>query len=209
MAIKQDQIVAIQYSASIQNEVIDNNMEDTEPLFFMYGRGQMMPGLETRIAEMNIGDASDLEIPAAEAYGDHNPEAIQTVPKEHLAHLELHEGLVLQGQGENGEPVMVVVKEIHDDSVVMDHNHPMAGQDVTFSVTIKDIRDPSEEELNMGIAAENQHHHHHGEGGCCGGEHDDAGDHGCGDGHDGAGGKGGGCGDGHGDAGGKGGCGCH
>jgi len=178
MAIKQDQIVAIQYSASIENEIIDNNMEESEPLFFMYGRGQMMPGLETRIAEMNIGDSSDLEIPAAEAYGAHNPEAIQTVPKEHLAHLELHEGLVLQGQGENGEPVMVVVKEIHADTVVMDHNHPMAGQDVSFSVTIKDIRDPSEEELNMGIAAENQHHHHHEEGGCCGDGKDDAGDKG-------------------------------
>ena len=207
MAIKQDQIVAIQYSASIDNEIIDNNMESAEPLFFMYGRGQMMPGLETRIIEMKIGDSSDLEIPAAEAYGDHNPEAIQTVPKEHLAHLELHEGLVLQGQGENGEPVMVVVKEIHDDTVVMDHNHPMAGQDVSFSVTIKDIRDPSEEELNMGIAAENQHHHHE-EGGCCGGGHDDAGEHGCG-GHDDTGEHGGCGGGGHGDAGGKGGCGCH
>ena len=197
MAIKQDQIVAIKYSASINSEIIDNNIEDDAPLFFMYGRGQMMPGLETRIAEMNIGDSSDLEIPAVEAYGEHNPEAIQTVPKEHLAHLELHEGLVLQGQGENGEPVMVVVKKIQDDTVVMDHNHPMAGHDVSFSVTIHDIRDPSEEELNMGLAAENQHHHHHEEegGGCCGGgdhEHDDSGA------------QGGGCGSGQG-----GGCGCH
>ena len=171
MAIEQDQIVAIKYSATVKDEIIDNNMEDAEPLFFMYGRGQMMPGLETRIAEMSVGDSSDLEIPAAEAYGAHDPEAIQTVPKEHLAHLDLHEGLVLQGQGENGEPVMVVVKEISDETVVMDHNHPMAGQDISFSVTIHDIRNPSEEELTMGIAAENQHHHHNHEdgGGCCGG----------------------------------------
>ncbi|MCU7818678.1 MAG: peptidylprolyl isomerase [gamma proteobacterium symbiont of Lucinoma myriamae] len=178
MAIKQDQIVAIKYSASVNSEVIDNNMEEDAPLFFMYGRGQMMPGLETRIADMNVGDSSDLEIPAAEAYGEHNPEAIQTVPKEHLAHLELHEGLVLQGQGENGEPVMVVVKEIQDEIVVMDHNHPMAGQDISFSVTIQDIRDANEEELNMGIAAENQQqHHHHEEGDCCGGGHDDSAEH--------------------------------
>ncbi len=208
MAIKQDQIVAIKYSASVKSEVIDNNMEDDAPLFFMYGRGQMMPGLETRIAEMNIGDSSDLEIPAAEAYGEHKPEAIQTVPKEHLAHLDLHEGLVLQGQGENGEPVMVVVTEIQDDIVIMDHNHPMAGQDISFSVTIHDIRQPSEEELNMGMAAENQHHHHHHEeGGCCGGEgHDDSGAQGgcCGgEGHDDSSDQGG-CGSGQG-----GGCGCH
>ncbi len=181
MAIKQDQIIAIQYSASIGDEIIDNNMEDAEPLFFMFGHGQMMPGLETRITEMNIGDSAVLEIPCAEAYGEHQPEAIQTVPKEHLAHLDLHEGLVLQGQGENGEPVMVMVKEINDDTVIMDHNHPMAGQDVSFSVTIKDIRDPSEDELSMGIAAENQHHHHE-EGGCCGdgeGNSDDKGGCGC------------------------------
>ncbi len=182
MAITQDQIVAIQYSASVGDEIIDNNMEEAEPLFFMFGHGQMMPGLETRITEMNIGDSAVLEIPCAEAYGEHQPEAIQTVPKEHLAHLDLHEGLVLQGQGENGEPVMVIVKEINDDTVIMDHNHPMAGQDISFSVTIKDIRDPSEDELSMGIAAENQQHHHE-EGGCCG--------------------------DGEANSGDKGGCGCH
>ncbi len=198
MAIKQDQIVAIQYSATIDDEVIDNNLEASEPLFFMFGRGQMMPGLETRIAEMNAGDSAELEIPSDEAYGAYNPDAVQTVPKEHLAHLELHEGLVLQGQGDNGDPVMVVVKEITEDSVVMDHNHPMAGKDVSFSVLIKDVRDPSEEELEKGIAAENMHHHHHhDEGGCCGGGgKGDAGDEG-------------GCGGGKGDAGDKGGCGCH
>jgi len=182
MAIKQDQIVAIKYSASVDSEIIDNNLEEDAPLFFMFGRGQMMPGLETRIADMNIGDSAELEIPAVEAYGDHNPDAIQSVPKEHLAHIELHEGLVLQGQGENGEAVMVMVKEIKEDVVVMDHNHPMAGQDVSFSVTITDIRDPSEEELSQGVAAENQQHHHHEhEGGCCGGGQGDAGDEsGCG-----------------------------
>ncbi|MCK5697206.1 MAG: peptidylprolyl isomerase [Gammaproteobacteria bacterium] len=183
MTIKQDQIVGIKYTAKANNEVIDNNMEEEAPLFFMYGRAQMMPGLETRIAEMNMGDSAEFEIPTEEAYGAHNPEAIQSVPKEHLAHIDLHEGLVLQGQGEQGEPVMVVVKEINDDTVLMDHNHPMAGQDISFSVTIDSIRDPSDEEVQQGVAAENQHHHdhNHGEGGCCGGGHGDAGDEsGCG-----------------------------
>ncbi len=182
MAINQDQIVGIKYTATANSEIIDNNMEEEAPLFFMYGRGQMMPGLETRIAEMNMGDSAEFEIPTEEAYGAHNPEAIQSVPKEHLEHLELHEGLVLQGQGEQGEPVMVVVKEINNDTVIMDHNHPMAGQDISFSVTIEAIRDPSEEELQQGVAAENQQHeHNHSEGGCCGGGHGDAGDEsGCG-----------------------------
>ncbi len=180
MAISKDQIVAIKYKASVDSDIIDQNMGDEAPLFFMYGRGQMMPGLESRIAEMSVGDSSDLEIPASEAYGDYNPDAIQTVPKEHLAHLEIHEGLVLQGQDENGQPVMVVVKEIQDDSVIMDHNHPLAGKDVSFSVTIEAIRDPSAEELESGLAAENQHDHAH-EGGCCGGGKGDSGDEsGCG-----------------------------
>ena len=185
MAIQADQIVGIKYTASVNSDVIDNNMEDEAPLFFMYGRGQMMPGLESRIAEMNIGDSADLEIPSEEAYGAYNPEALQSVPKEHLEHIELHEGLVLQGQDENGQPVMVVVKEIQDDTVIMDHNHPLAGQDVNFSVRIEDIRDPSPEELQAGVAAENMHHHHHHHegGGCCGGgEGKDSGG-GCGCGH--------------------------
>ncbi|MCU7835660.1 MAG: peptidylprolyl isomerase [gamma proteobacterium symbiont of Taylorina sp.] len=178
MSIIQDQIVAIKYTASVENEVVDNNMENETPLFFMFGRGQMMPGLESRITDMNIGDTADLDIPAEEAYGEHNPDAVQTVPKEHLEHIELHEGLILQGQGESGEPVMVMVKEINDDSVIMDHNHPLAGQDVSFSLSIEDIRDPSEEELSTGLAAENQHHH---SGGCCGdGEGSEGDESGCG-----------------------------
>ncbi len=159
MPITDNQIVAIKYTASVKNEVVDNNMEEDTPLYFMFGRGQMMPGLESRIKEMTIGDSADLDIPAEEAYGNYNLEAVQTVPKEHLAHLDLHEGLVLQGQGEQGEPLMVVVKEIQDETVVMDHNHPLAGQDVQFSVNIIDIRDATEEELKTGIAAENQHIH--------------------------------------------------
>lgn len=201
MSINQDQIVAIKYTATSNSEVIDNNMDAEAPLFFMYGRGQMMPGLEKRISDMNVGDSAELEIPAAEAYGEYNSEAIQTVPKEHLAHIELHKGLVLQGQDDTGAPVMVVVKDILDDSVVMDHNHPIAGQDVIFSVTIEDIRDPSEDELSTGLAAENQHHHNHeGGGGCCGGgeeqQHQHGGSDGC-------------CGGGKGDEGDESGCGCH
>ncbi len=167
MAIEQDQIVAIEYSASTNGEIIDSNI-GAQALHFMYGRGQMMPGLESRISEMNIGDASELHIPAAEAYGEHNAEAFQSVPKEHLAHLEIQEGMVLQGEDSNGQPIMVTVKEIQEEHVVMDHNHPLAGQDVEFNVTIKDIRNPTEQELNTGIAAENQqaHHHDHGAGGC-------------------------------------------
>lgn len=170
MAIEQDQIVAIEYSAEANDEIIDSNI-GAETLYFMYGHDQMMPGLESRIAEMNIGDSAELHIPAAEAYGEHNPEATQSVPREHLAHLEIQTGMVLQGQDSNENPIMVTVKEIHDEHVLMDHNHPLAGQDVDFKVTIKDIRNPTEEELNSGIAAENQqvHNHSHGEGGGCGG----------------------------------------
>ena len=197
MSIEQDQIVAIKYTATVNSEVVDNNMDNDAPLFFMFGRGQMMPGLESRISDMSVGDSSELEIPAAEAYGEHKPEAIQTVPKEHLEHIELHEGLVLQGQGEHGEPVMVVVKEINDDSVVMDHNHPLAGQDISFSLTIEDIRDANEDELASGLAAENQHEH---SGGCCGGGKHDEDQHNHGH---------GGCGDGNKSEGGGGGCGCH
>jgi FKBP-type peptidyl-prolyl cis-trans isomerase SlyD len=96
MAIEQDQIVAIEYAASSNDEIIDGNI-GAQALHFMYGRGQMMPGLESRIAEMNIGDSAELHIPAAEAYGEHDPEAFHSVPKEHLAHIEVQEGMVLQG----------------------------------------------------------------------------------------------------------------
>ncbi|AXH09508.1 peptidylprolyl isomerase [Malaciobacter halophilus] len=138
MAIENNQVVSITYELKINGEVVDSNI-DKEPLEFTYGVGQLIPGLESRMAEMNEGDSADIAVPAAEAYGEYNEEAKQALPKEQFEGIELSVGMPLQGQGQDGQPIQVVVEEIRENEVVVDFNHPLAGKDLNFSITVNSI----------------------------------------------------------------------
>ena len=132
------------------NKEVDSNV-GSEPLEFITGIGQIIPGLENEVLKMNTGDKADILVKAQDAYGDRNPEAIQTLPKEQFSGIELEEGMMLYGSGENGETVQVMVQSFDDDSVTIDYNHPLAGKDLMFSVEIVDVRDATEEELATGV----------------------------------------------------------
>ncbi len=139
MAIESNQVVAMMYELKVDGEVVDSNI-GKDPLEFTYGTGQIIPGLESRIVELNEGDSKDITVPAAEAYGEYNEEAKQVLPKEQFGDLELQIGMPLQGQGENGQPIQVIVTDIKEDgSVEVDFNHPLAGKELNFSITINSI----------------------------------------------------------------------
>ena len=144
MAINEGQIVSIEYQVKDGDKVIDSNVGQ-EPLVFMYGKGQIIPGLEAGIQNMNVGEKADVLVKAADAYGEYNPEATQDVPKEQFAGIDLQEGMTLYGQGEGGQTVQVTVKEIKDESVVVDFNHPLAGKDLMFTVTLNNVREATPE----------------------------------------------------------------
>ena len=163
MAIQDNQVVSIEYEVRDGDKVVDSNMGGA-PLVFMYGKGQIIPGLENGIKDMNIGDKADVLVKPADAYGEYNPEATQEVPKEQFAGIDLTEGMTLYGQGEDGGTVQVTVKEIKDDSVVIDFNHPLAGKELMFTVAINNVRDASPEEALSGVPVENQQEDE----GCCG-----------------------------------------
>lgn len=170
MAIETNQIVSLEYEVRSGGEVVDSNVGG-QPLVFMFGKGQIIPGLEAGIQNMAIGEKGDVLVKAGDAYGEYNPEAQQELPKDQFAGIELNEGMTLYGQGEDGGTVQVIVKSINDESVIIDFNHPLAGQDLMFSVTIHNVRDASAEEAMTGIPAENKP----ADSECCGG-----GGHSCG-----------------------------
>ncbi|WP_345980754.1 peptidylprolyl isomerase [Sulfurimonas sp. HSL3-2] len=163
MAIEKNQIVSIEYEVRDGDTVVDSNVGGA-PLVFMFGKGQIIPGLEKGIENMAIGDKGDVLVKAEDAYGTYNAEALQELPSEQFAGIELSEGMSLYGQGEDGSTVQVIVKEIKDGSVVIDFNHPLAGKDLMFTVAINNIRDASAEEAMSGIPAENAVD----DSGCCG-----------------------------------------
>ena len=155
MSIQENQVVSIEYEVRDGDKVVDSNMGGA-PLVFMYGKGQIIPGLENGIKDMNIGDKADILVKPEDAYGEYNAEATQEVPKDQFAGIELTEGMTLYGQGEDGATVQVVVKEIKDDSVIIDFNHPLAGKELMFTVAINNVRDASAEEIMSGVPTENQ-----------------------------------------------------
>ena len=195
-----NKVIGIEYTLkdAKTGEQLDTNVGQT-PLEFVSGKGQIIKGLEDKLVNMSANEEADVLVEAKDGYGEYNDEAVQTLPKEQFAGIELSEGMSLYGQGEHGETIQVVVKSFDDTNVTIDYNHPMAGRTLMFSVAILSLRDATEEEIQSGVvggfAAMG--------GGCCGGggcgtghDHDD---------HDHGDSQGGGCGTG----GGHGGCGCH
>jgi len=163
MAIEANQIVSIEYEVRDGEKVVDSNVGGA-PLVFMFGKGQIIPGLENGIVNMAIGEKADVAVKPADAYGEYNADATQEVPADQFAGIELEKGMTLYGQGEDGGTVQVIVKEIGTETVIIDFNHPLAGKDLMFTVTVNNIREATPEEVMTGVPAENKQE----DDGCCG-----------------------------------------
>ena len=165
MSVEISKVIGIEYSLQDANtkEDLDSNVGGA-PLEFISGKGQIIPGLESELIKLSVGDKTDVLVQPADAYGEYNDEAVQALPKEQFAGIDLVEGMTLYGTGENGETVQVIVKSISDDEVSVDYNHPMAGRTLMFTVTVLSERAATEEEVQTGVvgglAAMS--------GGCCG-----------------------------------------
>jgi len=155
MAIVENQIVSIEYEVKDGDQVVDTNVGGT-PLVFMFGKGQIIPGLESGIVNMNVGEKAEVAVSPEDAYGEYNADAKQEVPKDQFAGIDLEIGMTLYGQGEDGSTVQVIVKEIGEETIIIDFNHPLAGKALVFNVSINNIREASSEELMTGIPAENK-----------------------------------------------------
>jgi len=151
MAISENQVVSIQYELKDVNsgEILDSNM-DAAPLSFIVGKGQIIPGLESEIMKLSLNDSEQVRVAAKDAYGEYDEKAVQTLPKEQFAGLEIKEGMTLYGQGEDGGTVQVTVKSFDDENVDVDFNHPLAGKDLLFALSVAEVRDATEQELIQG-----------------------------------------------------------
>ncbi|MGB1227427.1 MAG: FKBP-type peptidyl-prolyl cis-trans isomerase [Poseidonibacter sp.] len=139
MPIEINQTVKILFEVRIDGELVDGS-RSKKPFEFSYGVGQLIPGLEKRIVNMKAGEAASIRVPAAEAYGEYDPSAIQTMPIEEFAGIEdLKEGMQIQGEDDEGQPIQFIVKEIKDKEITIDLNHPLAGKDIDYKVKIDSL----------------------------------------------------------------------
>lgn len=136
--IERGNIVAVHYTGRlIDGETFDSS-EGKDPLKFQVGSGQIIPGFENAILGKNVGDKVTVNIPANEAYGEIREDLIIKVGKEHMPG-EVNVGQPLSAQADNGQEVNVFVKEVNEDHVVIDGNHPLAGKELIFDIEVVTI----------------------------------------------------------------------
>lgn len=145
-----DLVVAMDYRLSVDGEIVDSS-EGQEPLEFLQGHSNIISGLEREMLGMKIGESKDVVVQPAEGYGEIDPEAFIEVPKnEFPEHIPVEAGTELQVDNEEGEPVYARIEKIENNVVELNFNHPLAGKELHFSVTVLALREPSKEELDHG-----------------------------------------------------------
>ena len=156
MQIGQDRVVMLRYVLrNDAGDVLDQS-GDGEPLAYIHGNGNIIPGLEEALTGRVAGDKLSVAVPADKAYGAHDPGLIQSVPRRAFSGTEVKPGMRFHAQTEEG-PRAVVVTRVQGDMVTIDGNHPLAGQNLNFEVEVAEVREASAEEL--------EHGHVHGAGG--------------------------------------------
>ena len=147
MNIKENIFVAFDYRLTLDSgEEVDKSPEG-QPLGFITGTGQIIPGLEKEMMGMAVGESVKISVEPENAYGPVNPELFQEVKREQFpADMEIKPGMTFQSQGPQG-PMIINVSEIKDeDTVVIDLNHPLAGKRLHFDINIAEVRDLTPEE---------------------------------------------------------------
>ena len=161
MNIAENSVASIHYTLTDgEGKVIDTS-EGQEPLAYLHGAGNIIPGLEKALVGKTVGDKFKVSIPAAEAYGLRDDSMVQELPSNMFSGIDkIDVGMEFHAETEHGLQVVTVTK-VEGDNVTIDGNHPLAGVDLTFDVEVAEVRAASAEELEHGHAHGAGGHHHH------------------------------------------------
>lgn len=138
MAIKKNQLVTMTFELKVKDEIIESNLND-KPMTFSFGSGQLIKGLEDQIEDMNAGETREVTVLAKDAYGEYDETLSEIIPILDFEGIDLQIGMVLEGEGEDGQVVKATVSDVTKDEVTMDYNHPLAGCDLVFTVNIETV----------------------------------------------------------------------
>ncbi len=148
--VKDNLVVTLDYKLIVEDEMLEST-EDGEPIKFIQGIGQIIPGLENALYGLKIGDQKTVVIQPEDAYGEYDPESLQEAKKEEFSEeIPLDVGTFLDLEDDEGDILSAQVIAAEEDTVTLDFNHPLAGKTLTFEITLTDLRPASEEELDHG-----------------------------------------------------------
>ena len=157
MQIAKDRVVTINYTLTDANGTLIDSSEGREPLAYLHGAGNIIPGLERALEGKQSGDSLSVTVAPEDAYGERDDALLQVVPRDRFeSPEELEIGMAFQTPTEHGIRVVTIVGVDHQD-ITVDGNHPLAGETLNFAVSVVEVREASDEELHHG--------HVHGPGG--------------------------------------------
>jgi peptidylprolyl isomerase len=134
-------IVRVHYTGRLEDGSVFDSSHGSEPLEFTLGGGQVIAGFERAVTGMEVGETRSARIPADEAYGQRRDDLLLEIDREQIPEgVEVEVGSQLQLQQQNGQSVPVVVSEVGGQSVTLDANHPLAGEDLTFELELVDVK---------------------------------------------------------------------
>jgi FKBP-type peptidyl-prolyl cis-trans isomerase SlyD len=158
MKVSKDSVVSLEYRLHLGDGQVVDESEPGQPLAYMHGRGQIVPGLEGQLEGMSAGESKKVVVPPGQGYGEHDPRGLQEVPREMFPpNANLQAGVTISAQTADGDVIPITIRELKGDKVVVDLNHPMAGKTLHFDITVREVRAATDEEK--------EHGHAHGPGG--------------------------------------------
>jgi FKBP-type peptidyl-prolyl cis-trans isomerase SlyD len=159
LKVKEGQVVSMEYTLKVDGNVADTS-EGREPLAYLQGSGNIIPGLECEMVGMAVGDSKDVVVPAADAYGENDDKAFMDVPRgEFPKDIPAKIGTEIQVQNQAGQPMYARIDQVDEQSIRLNFNHPLAGKELHFAVKVVEIRDATPEEKEHGHVHTPGHQH--------------------------------------------------
>ena len=139
--VNENDTVKVHYTGKLSNGEIFNSSLEREPLEITLGQGMLIPGFEKGMVNMKVNEKKTINIPVAEAYGDVQKELFHQVKKDQLPpEMTPEVGMGLSSKNPDGSEVQFRVAEVHEDHIIIDANHPLAGQDLVFDLELVEIK---------------------------------------------------------------------
>ena len=137
---KEGDSVKVQYVGKLEDGSIFDSSAPDSPLEFTIGGNQVIPGFNNGVLGMTIGESKTVHIPVTDAYGPHQEDGVFEISRtEFPDDMNIEIGMRLEGNQQNGKSIQVTIVEINEDTIKLDANHPLAGKDLIFDITLIDI----------------------------------------------------------------------
>jgi FKBP-type peptidyl-prolyl cis-trans isomerase SlyD len=153
-------VVVMDYNLTVDGEIVDSSEEDG-PIEFLHGYGNIIPGLEAHLGGLAIGESLQVTVAARDAYGEFDPEQVVDVPLDEFPEeICVEPGVELEMKDQDGDMLFARIISVGKSRAKLDFNHPLAGKELTFDVTIIGLRLPTPEELEHGHVHGSEGHVH-------------------------------------------------